>query len=267
MKPPLIAGRDLWKTYSSHGRVIQALAGVSLEIGKGESVALVGASASGKSTLGRILLGLEEADRGEILLRGNALSKMSRRERSALKGRFQAVFQDPASSLNHHLRVESIIAEPLLADRDSGRNGNTGRIRDVLLLLGLDMELLGRSPRGLSGGEAQRVALARALVRTPDFLLLDEATSALDAPVRAELLELLEGIRETMDLSMLVITHDFSVASRLCSRGLVMDSGRFVEEAAMSELLEHPRHPVTRALLEAGPVDGKCVSMEGKRSG
>lgn len=249
MKPPLIEARDIRKSYRSRGRKIQAVAGVSLEFRMGESVALVGPSASGKSTLGRILLGLEEADGGDVLLRGRLRSEMSIRERRSF--RLQAVFQDPAASLNHHLRVETIIAEPLLAERELGKAERKVRIRDIAQGLGLSFDLLGSYPRRLSGGEAQRVALARALVRTPDFLILDEATSALDAPVRAELLDLLREVREKMDLTMLVITHDFAVASRLCSRGLVMTEGRIVEEALMQDLLERPKHPTTRALLEA----------------
>lgn len=249
LKLPLICARDLWKTYRSRGRVVQAVAGVSLEIAKAESVALVGPSASGKSTLGRILLGLEPADRGEVLSCWGDRSEMLPVEKTA--GRFQAVFQDPAASLNHHLRIESIIAEPLLAEGGCGRKERSERIRELVETLGLDPELLVRSPREISGGEAQRVALARALVRKPEFLVLDEATSALDAPVQAELLVLLEQIREMMDLSMLVITHDISVAARLCSRSLVMNAGRIVEEASMSELMEHPKHPITRSMLEA----------------
>jgi len=248
MTIPLLSARNLWKTFSSRGRKVTAVAGVSLEIEEGESLALIGPSAAGKSTIGRLLLGLEHPDRGEVRLRGTVLGAALRGKE--MRGRFHAVFQDPVASLNPGHRVESIIGEPLLGLRGLGIAGRRSRIREVAGAVHLDERLFPSFPEQLSGGEAQRVALARALIRTPVFLVLDEATSALDAPSREELLDLLDNIQAERSMAMLVITHDLRIAARLCSRGIVLEEGRIVEEAPMKELMQKPRHRLTRKLLD-----------------
>lgn len=251
---PLLEARDIRKSFETRWGVVHAVAGVSLRIEQGESVALIGPSASGKSTLGKILLRLLEPDCGRLFFKGREITSLSRRERAQLRGRFQAVFQDPGASLNPHLRLRSIVAEPLLAGQYITQTEKTRRIMELFEIARLDLRLLDRFPMQLSGGERQRVALVRALVRTPDLLILDEATSALDAPVRELLLQVLSEIRETMGVSILVITHNLMVASRLCSRGLVMDRGVLVEEASMEKLMGEPEHPLSRELLASMPV-------------
>ena len=253
MDPPLLEARDIRKSFETRRGIVHAVAGVSLQINAGESLALIGPSASGKSTLGRILLRLLKPDAGRLFFKGREITRPSREDRARLRGRFQAVFQDPGASLNPHLRLRSIVVEPVLASSTLTKKERDERIRDVCAMVRIDSCLLDRFPTQLSGGERQRVALARALIRSPDLLVLDEATSALDAPVRSVLLQVLSEIRELTGVAMLVITHNLMVASRLCSRGLIMEHGVLVEEGAMGKLMGAPEHPLTRELLEAMP--------------
>jgi len=250
-KPPLLEARHVEKTYRSPYRKIEAVRDCCLQLHRGESVALVGISGSGKSTLARMLLFLEHADRGEVLFKGRKTREISRRPE--FRGKIQAVFQDPGASLNPHLRIRSIISEPLLACGGFTREEIDARLAQLMASVELPTKYLDRQPGRLSGGERQRVALARALAAKPEILILDEATSALDAAVRAELLLVLSRLRRESGLSLLVITHSFFVASVLSRRVLIMDEGRIVEEGVLPEFLQHPEHPVSRQLIAMMP--------------
>jgi len=249
-REPLLVGRQLELTYPGG---IRAVDRVSLHLHENENLALVGPSGSGKSSLARLLLYLRKPDAGDVLFRGRNFWNLSRVEQHRIRGRIQAVFQDPGASLNPYLRVESVISEPLLATGKLSREQRRARIRELMAMVELDSSFLTRRSRELSGGERQRVALARALASMPELLVLDEATSALDAPVRAELLDLLERLRTVVGLSMLVITHDLFVAWRLCRKILVMNRGVIVEDGVSVDILSHPRHPVTSAMVSRIP--------------
>jgi len=250
-KTPLLEARRVERTYRKPHREIEAVRDCCFQLHLGESVALVGPSGSGKSTLARMLLFLEQPDRGEVLFKGKGAREISRSP--DFRGKIQAVFQDPGSSLNPHLQIRSIISEPLLARGGFSRKQIHERIMELLSLVELPEKYLDRRPDRLSGGERQRVALARALAAKPEILILDEATSALDAAVRAELLLVLRRLRRESCLSLLVITHSLFVASVLSRRVLIMNEGRIIEEGVLPEFLRHPKHPVSRQLVALMP--------------
>ncbi len=239
----------------SGGRRLEAVKSVDLEIKEGETVAIVGESGSGKSSFARALLGLEVADSGTFRLAGATLAAdldaRSRQDRREL----QLVFQDPQTSLNPQMRIERIVAEPLTVhEPDLDRGATRERVGRMLELVGLGAGFADRYPHELSGGEAQRVAIARALINEPSLLVCDEALAALDGSVRAQILSLLRDIQRRTGLSMLFISHDLGVVSSISHRVFVMYLGRVVESADTLTLFEHPRHPYTRALIDAVPV-------------
>jgi peptide/nickel transport system ATP-binding protein len=257
---------DLRKTYVGQGslvrkgRRLRAVDGVSFSIERGESFGLVGESGSGKSTAARLVLGLLPSDGGSIRFDGTRMSLRHTRDR---RGRMQMVFQDPGDSLNPRMRIEDIVAEPLLLlGRSSGR---AGRVAELLELVGLDPEHGRRRPVELSGGQRQRVAIARALATDPALVACDEAVSSLDVSVRAQILNLLRDLQERLGVSYLFISHDLSVVRHVCDRVAVMYAGRFVETATVDELFRAPRHPYTLALLSAVPVPDPVVERRRER--
>ncbi|XHS02506.1 hypothetical protein ACFB49_41250 [Sphingomonas sp. DBB INV C78] len=230
---------------------IAAVAEASLRLHAGEGLAIVGGSGSGKSTLGRAIARLGPADSGTVTWRGTPLPPRARMT-PALRRLIQPVFQDPVASLDPQWRVADIVSEPLryLQPQLSGAQ-REDRIGQVLDEVELSRELTGRRPPELSGGQAQRVAIARALIGGPEALLLDEATSALDVLVAGRVLDLLERLQRDRGLAILFITHDLAIARRLCRRIAVLDAGHIVEEGVLEDVVRHPAHPVTRALVAA----------------
>ncbi len=258
----LLEVRDLEKSFAtggvfSRGRRTLAARGVSFRIGRGESIALVGESGSGKSTVARLLLRLDRADAGQVLLEGaDMLAHRSRHDRRGDRRRVQMVFQDPFASLNPAHDVFHHVARPLIRLRPesvTSAGALRERVRDVLRVVGLEPveEFIHRRPYELSGGQRQRVAIARALAAEPDLLVADEPTSMLDVSIRMGILKLLEQLKRTRGLSLLLITHDLASARFLADRILVMYRGRIVEEGPAEELVAAPLHPYTRALLAA----------------
>ena len=258
---PLLEVRGLTKGFSSGGllrrrparRVIDE---VSFTVGRGEAVALVGASGSGKSTIARLLLRLTAPDAGAILLDGEDVLRREPGGASlAYRRRVQLVFQDPFASLNPVHTVAHHLERPLLRH---GRCGGRGeplrqRVLELLRTVGLEPaeELLDRHPHGLSGGQRQRVAIARALAVEPDLLVADEPTSMLDVSIRTGVLNLLARLKRERGLAILLITHDLASARYLADRLLVLHQGRVVEEGPSRAVLTSPSHPYTRALLAA----------------
>jgi oligopeptide/dipeptide ABC transporter ATP-binding protein len=181
------------------------------------------------------------------------------------RGRMQMVFQDPGDSLNPRMRVEDIVAEPLLLLRRGRTRGHDGRVAELLSLVGLDPDHRRRRPLELSGGQRQRVAIARALATDPALVACDEAVSSLDVSVRAQILNLLRDLQERLGLSYLFISHDLSVVRHVCDRVAVMYGGRFVETAPADELFRTPRHPYTLALLSAVPVPDPAIERQRER--
>ena len=255
--PGLIAVEDLSVTYAGRGRLRRAaghraVAGVSFAIAERETVGLVGESGSGKSTVARALLGLSPVSGGRVLWRGTPLDGMDAAQERAYRRSVQMVFQDPYAALNPRMRVGRLIAEPLWTHRpDLGRRETRARVEAALAAVRLPAAFAARLPRQLSGGQAQRVNIARAIVSEPELLICDEAVSALDVSVQAEILDLLERLRAELGLAMLFITHDLAVIRRMGERILVMRAGEIVEAAEGARLFEAPRHPYTRALLDA----------------
>jgi oligopeptide/dipeptide ABC transporter ATP-binding protein len=226
---------------------------VSLSVGPGETVGLVGESGSGKTTLARMVLGLEPITAGEITFLDRPVSGQPQRKLSWYRQAVQAVFQDPYSALNRRMRVEDIIAEPLLLTKTVGKRERRERVAQVMEQVGLSGNFARRFPHEFSGGQRQRIAIARALSVNPRLIVLDEPVSALDVSIRAQVLNLLKDLQETLGVSYLFIAHDLAVVQFMSNRIGVMYLGRIVELGSSEELYKHPAHPYTRALLSAIP--------------
>jgi len=232
-----------------------AVDGVDLTIGAGESVGLVGASGAGKSTVARLVAGLLVPDAGTITFEGTDLVSLGRIERRRACRRLHLVFQDPYASLAPNLRVGDLVAEPLVIHREGGRPDAGERRRlvgEALDAVGLPPDrYFGRWPHELSGGERQRVALARGLVVRPRLIVADEPTAMLDPRARVGILELMAELRSRHGMSYLFVTHDLALADGFCERLVVMDNGAVVEEGPVADVVGHPSHPATAALVAA----------------
>ena len=232
-----------------------AVRGVGLELRGGETVAIVGESGSGKSSFVRAILGLVPPESGTVTYLGKKLPAEVRKRTAASRRDLQLVFQDPLGSLNPQMRVADIVAEPLVVhEPDIERSERGERVMAVLEQVGLDEQFASRYPHELSGGQAQRVAIARALIVEPKVLVCDEAVAALDGSVREQILGLLRHIQRRSGLSILFISHDLGVVRKISHRVLVMYLGSLVELAENEQLFERPRHPYTRALIDAVPI-------------
>ena len=234
-----------------HQSVVRAVDGVSLTVRQGESLGLVGESGCGKSTLARCVLGLEPPTTGTVRFQGRELADWPEKD---LRRQIQMIFQDPYSSLNPRMRVGSIVAEPLIIHGIGTANEREEKTAHLLATVGLGAALADRYPHQLSGGQRQRVAVARALALNPALVVCDEPVSALDVSIQAQVLLLLQDLRERLGLTYLFISHDLAVVGQVCDRIAVMYLGKIIETAASAELIATPAHPYTRALLSAVPV-------------
>ncbi|WAI83302.1 MULTISPECIES: ABC transporter ATP-binding protein [Achromobacter] len=233
--------------------MLRAVDGVSFDIARGETLALVGESGCGKSTVARMLVGLYGLTRGDIHFDGQPLSRMSEKGGRNLRKRLQMIFQDPYASLNPRWRVGRIIAEPMLTHTQMTADERVARVSELLKQVGLDPADQGRYPHQFSGGQRQRISIARALAVNPEFLVCDEPTSALDVSVQAQVLNLMKDLQRELGLTYLFISHNLAVVHHVADRVGVMYLGRMVEVAPRDELFARPRHPYTRMLLEAIP--------------
>lgn len=244
---------------------VKAVDGVSFFIKRGETLGLVGESGCGKTTTGRCILQLESATAGEILYNGKDLTKLTQKEMSPIREKIQVIFQDPFSSLNPRMKIGDILTEPMAVHKIiTDKEGRDNRVRELLSLCGLNPKFADRYPHEMSGGQRQRVGIARALALNPEFIICDEAVSALDVSIQAQVINLLEDLRDEFGLTYLFISHDLSVIRHLCQRVAVMYLGHIVELAECDELYDNPIHPYTRALLAAVPIPDPAV--EAKRA-
>jgi oligopeptide/dipeptide ABC transporter ATP-binding protein len=242
---------------------VKAVDGVSFTIARGETLGLVGESGCGKTTTGRCILQLEKPTSGEIVFEGINLEKLDQKELVPWRQKIQVIFQDPYSSLNPRMKIGEILDEPMRVHQvEPDATKRRERIAQLLTICGLPAKFADRYPHEMSGGQRQRVGIARALCLNPDFIICDEAVSALDVSIQAQVINLLEDLREEFNLTYLFIAHDLSVVHHLCNRVAVMYLGKMVELADSDELFDHPMHPYTQALLSAVPVADPTVEAQ-----
>jgi peptide/nickel transport system ATP-binding protein len=250
----LLTVKDLRVEYRRRGESaeFQALAGVSLSVAPSEMVAVVGGSGCGKTTLGRAVLGLNPAARGEVRFDGLDPLDLKGADRAAFRRQTQLVFQDPYSSLDPRMRVRQIVAEPLRLLAELSTAERAARVDEVLEDVGLTA-LAERFPHQMSGGQRQRVAIARAVVTRPRFVVADEPVSALDATIQAQVLALFQKLQAAYGFACLFITHDLGVVEQIADRVIVMRDGRIVEQGPRDAVFDAPQDPFTRELLAATP--------------
>ena len=251
-KEILVRAEGLTKEFPARGGTVHAVTDVSLEIAKGETLALVGESGCGKSTLGRLILRLLNPTAGRVLFDGHDVTAMRPNELRAFRRRMQLIFQDPYSSLDPRMRVKELIAEPLRA-YGVPKEERVETVRRLAEQVGLRPEALERFPHEFSGGQRQRVGIARAIALQPELVVCDEPVSALDVSIQAQILNLLEDLQQQTGLTYLFISHDLSVVHHIADRVCVMFLGRICEIGTVEEIFFHPRHPYTRFLLQATP--------------
>ncbi|WP_328396328.1 ABC transporter ATP-binding protein [Nocardia sp. NBC_00416] len=249
----LLEVRNLVKNHNVKGRVLQAVSDVSLSIDPGETLALVGESGCGKSTVGRSILQLPGPDSGSVLFGGTDLAQLGEREMRRYRPKLQMVLQDPKAALNPRRRVRDLVAEGLLI---AGRKGDLDtRIDAALTAVGLDpVQVSDRRPYQFSGGQCQRIAIARAIALEPELIVCDEPVASLDVSMQAQVVNLLDDLRSRRALALLFISHDLSVVRAISDRVAVMYLGRIVECGPVAEVYSRPAHPYTRALLDSSPV-------------
>lgn len=256
---PLLEVTDLKKYYPVGGgwfsptRYVEALDGVSFTLDRGETLGLVGESGCGKSTMARALMRLEEPTAGKILLNGVDLCALHGEKLRKMRGHFQMIFQDPYASLNPRMSIFSVLDEALRLHTDLDAAGRAARIRELMVMVGLNPDHVQRHPHQFSGGQRQRIGIARALAVNPEFIVADEPVSALDVSVQAQIVNLLQEIQEKTGVAFLFIAHDLAVVEHISKRIMVMYLGKIVESAPAAELCAEPRHPYTKALLSAVP--------------
>ena len=233
---------------------VKAVDDVSLKIYPGRAMAVVGESGSGKTTLGRAILSLVQTTEGSVVYQGHDLTKLTREEIKPLRRDLQIVFQDPQSSLNPRLTISTILTEPMKAHSIGSNSDDRIKLaRQTLKQVGLDPAMLSRFPHEFSGGQRQRIGIARALVLNPKFIVCDEVTSALDVRVQAQILKLLDELRNQFDLTYLFISHNIEVVRYFCDDISVMHQGKIVEFGRANEVCDNPNHAYTRRLIEAVP--------------
>ncbi|MFE3836108.1 oligopeptide/dipeptide ABC transporter ATP-binding protein [Pseudogemmobacter sonorensis] len=250
--PPILAARNLSRSFRIGGgfgrpaRLLQAVRGVSFDVRHGETLAIVGESGCGKSTVARMLLGLTQSQGGEVLLESRAVHRFDRLE---FARKVQPVFQDPYSSLNPRRTIVESVEEPLIIHRLGDRARRRRKAEEMLGYVGLPRRLFDAYPRQMSGGQRQRAVMARALVLEPRLIVCDEPTSALDVSIQAQILNLLGDIQRDTGVSYVLITHNMGVVEHMAHQVAVMYLGRVIESGPAADVFARPGHPYTRALL------------------
>ena len=272
--PPteLVSVRDLYKYFPIHAGLlsrhvgdVRAVDGVDFSIARGETLGLVGESGSGKTTIGRLLLRLLPATRGEVFFEGHDILQMDKSQVRHLRKEVQIIFQDPYASLNPRMTVGDIIGESLHIHHVASGKAADERVQELLKLVGLQPYHANRYPHEFSGGQRQRIGIARALAVDPKFIVCDEPVSALDVSIQAQVINLLEDLQAQLGLTYLFIAHDLSVVRHISTRIAVMYVGKIVELGDRNQLYENPLHPYSQALLSAIPIPDPHVERRRKR--
>ncbi|MBY4890423.1 ATP-binding cassette domain-containing protein [Pantoea sp. DY-15] len=256
---PILECRDLSKTFStgnrlfSRNRGVTAVDRVALQVMPGETLAIVGESGSGKSTLGRLLLRLLSASAGDVFYQGESITDASGARLNQLRRELQIIFQDPFASLNPRMTVQQIVGEPLWLHEKMSRDQRHARVAELLRTVGLPAAWAERYPHEFSGGQRQRIGIARALASQPKLLLGDEPVSALDVSVQAQVVNLLESLKQQFGLTMVIVAHGLAVIRHMSDRVAVMYLGQIVELASVDEIFDAPLHPYTQALIASAP--------------
>lgn len=247
-------------------KTIHAVNGVSLDIKKGEILAVAGESGCGKSTLAKAIIRLEKAKSGEIIFSGKDILSLNKVDDKIFKKKVQMVFQNPYASLNPKMKIIDILKEPLEINTDYSKEKIQKIVNDNIKLVGLDESCLDLYPHEFSGGQRQRIAIARALVLNPEFILADEPVSALDVSIQAQIINLIKELKEKHNFTFLLITHDMSVIEYLADRVAIMYLGEIVEIGKTEDIFSSPLHPYTKALLSSVPQinsSGKKIILKG----
>ncbi|BCH67563.1 ABC transporter ATP-binding protein (plasmid) [Agrobacterium vitis] len=273
----LLSVRNLSTQYAGARGTVRAVDDVSLEIEAGETVALVGESGCGKSSLGKSLMRLVEPSSGQITFQGGDVTAMSPRDLRGIRRRIQMIFQDPFASLNPRQTIRTILTTPLKVHGIGDGKRRREIVEAIIEQVGLPADSLDRYPHEFSGGQRQRIGIARAIILEPELVVCDEPVSALDLSIQAQILNLLVELKSRLSLSYLFVSHDLSVVRYFSDRVLVMYLGKIVESAPTAELWANPRHPYTRALLaavpdparrkQAAPISGDLPSPHNPPSG
>jgi oligopeptide/dipeptide ABC transporter ATP-binding protein len=261
LEEPLLSVRDLKKyftvrksLFSKSKDQVFAVDGISLEIGKGETLGLVGESGCGKTTAAKAIIRAVEPTGGKVIFQGRNIFKFNKREMRKLRMKIQLVYQDPYSSLNPRMKIGTMIAEPVKVHKIASGHEVIERVSFILNKVGLPSEAMNSYPHEFSGGQRQRIGIARSLILNPDLIILDEPVSALDVSVQAQVINLLGDLQREFNLSYIVIAHDLSLLKHICDRVNVMYLGKIVEGGSNKDLFSSPQHPYTMGLLSATPI-------------
>lgn len=256
---PILEVHRLCKTFGRHGGLGFGLRDVSFDVPAGRTVAVVGESGAGKSTVGRLVLRLMEPDSGTIRLAGDDFLRLSGKALRSTRSRVQAVFQDPYGSFDPHMSIADSIGEPLRIQTDRSARQRRQQVMELLDEVGMSGTVAERRPYELSGGQLQRCAIARAIATKPDLIVCDEAVAALDASTTAQVLNLLMDLQDDHGMAYLFISHDIAVVQVIADRVVVMKEGLVVEEGPAEQVLDAPADPYTATLLDAVPVPDPVV--------
>ena len=255
-KEPLLQVRDMEVTFGKGKKKFVAVKGVTFDIYKGETFGLVGESGSGKTTIGRAIIRINPISAGEVTFKGQRISgKISRQLDKQVTQKIQMIFQDPMASLNERAKVDYIVSEGLInVHPNISKEEREAAVSKALSDVGLLPEFASRFPHEFSGGQRQRIGIARALIMEPEFIIADEPISALDVSIRAQVLNLMDRLKQEMHLTYIFVSHDMSVLEHICDRLMIMYMGRVMEVGTKDQIFNHPAHPYTKALLGAIPI-------------